>query len=110
MTEKHNIHLIDEDDIIEMAYDLFLEGAIDNLEPADQLIFALQFEESGAAEIVDLTDNWQGILPNEANLSQFSEVIIGLAKNPDDELDDIFARVLISRHPTEPFHSILWKK
>ncbi|HEC8327112.1 TPA: DUF440 family protein [Providencia rettgeri] len=110
MTEKHNIHLIDEDDIIEMAYDLFLEGAMDNLEPADQLIFALKFEESGAAEIIDLTDNWQGILPSEANLSQFSEVIIGLAKNPDDELDDIFARVLISRHPTEPFHSILWKK
>ncbi|WP_272681379.1 HI1450 family dsDNA-mimic protein [Providencia sp. PROV129] len=110
MTEKHNIHLIDEDDIIEMAYDLFLEGAMDNLEPADQLIFALQFEESGAAELIDLTDNWQGILPSEANLSQFSEVIIGLAKNPDDELDDIFARVLISRHPTEPFHSILWKK
>ncbi|HGV3501148.1 TPA: HI1450 family dsDNA-mimic protein [Providencia stuartii] len=110
MTEKHNIHLIDEDDIIEMAYDLFLEGAMDNLEPADQLIFALQFEKSGAAETIDLTDNWQGILPSEANLSQFSEVIIGLAKNPDDELDDIFARVLISRHPTEPFHSILWKK
>ncbi|KLN45617.1 dsDNA-mimic protein, partial [Providencia rettgeri] len=110
MTEKHNIHLIDEDDIIEMAYDLFLEGAMDNLEPADQLIFALQFEESGAAEIVDLTDNWQSILPNEADFSQFSEVIIGLAKNPDDELNDIFARVLISRHPTEPFHHILWKK
>lgn len=38
MTEIQNTPLIDEDDIIEMAYDLFLEGAMDNLEPADQLI------------------------------------------------------------------------
>ncbi|WP_369311045.1 HI1450 family dsDNA-mimic protein [Providencia rettgeri] len=110
MTEQHNIHLIDEDDIIEMAYDLFLEGAMDNLEPADQLIFALQFEESGAAEIIDLTDSWHGILPEKSDLSQLSEVIIGLAKTPEDELDDIFARILISRHPTKPFHHILWKK
>ncbi|BBU95848.1 MULTISPECIES: HI1450 family dsDNA-mimic protein [Providencia] len=110
MTEIQNTPLIDEDDIIEMAYDLFLEGAMDNLEPADQLIFALQFEELGAAEIVPVTLNWQEMITEELNLNQLSEVVIGLAQSPDAELDDIFARVLISRHPSKPFHHIFWKK
>ncbi|EJD6377978.1 MULTISPECIES: HI1450 family dsDNA-mimic protein [Providencia] len=110
MTEIQNTPLIDEDDIIEIAYDLFLEGAMDNLEPADQLIFALQFEELGAAEIVPFSHNWQSIINDNIELAQFSEVVIGLAQTPDAELDDVFARVLISRHPSKPFHHILWKK
>lgn len=110
MTETQHTNLIDEDDIIEIAYDLFLEGAMDNLEPADQLIFALQFEESGAAEIIPLSNHWNDFITEKTDLTQFSEVIIGLAQSPDAELDDIFARILISRHPTKPFHHILWKK
>lgn len=109
MTATHNTNLIDEDEIIEIAYDLFLEGAMDNLEPADQLIFALQFEECGAAEIVPITDHWQMISTNEVELKTLSEVVIGLAKTAEDELDDIFARILISRDPKKPFHHILWK-
>lgn len=110
MTELQNTKLIDEDDVIEIAYDYFLEGAMDNLEPADQLIFALQFEEHGAAETVAITDRWQNILVPAHSLENFSEVIIGLAKTPDAELDDIFARILINRDPSKPFHHILWKK
>ncbi|EQA95741.1 hypothetical protein HPS_0727, partial [Glaesserella parasuis 29755] len=33
------------DEAIELAYDIFLEMASDNLEPADILLFNLQFEE-----------------------------------------------------------------
>ncbi|EJD6537579.1 DUF440 family protein [Providencia rettgeri] len=110
MTEKQFIRLIDEDDIIEIAYDLFLEGAMTHLEPADQLIFALQFEELGAAEIAPLSDNWQNIITEQVDLNALSEVVIGLAETPDAELNDIFARILISRHPSKPFHHILWKK
>lgn len=110
MTELQNTKLIDEDEIIEIAYDYFLEGAMDNLEPADQLIFALQFEECGAAETAPLTDIWQDILSPSCSLDNFSEVIIGLAKTPEAEIDDIFARILISRDPSKPFHHILWKK
>ncbi len=110
MTGSVNTNLIDEDEIIEIAYDYFLEGAMDNLEPADQLIFALQFEECGAAETVPLSLSWQNINTIGLVLDNCSEVIIGLAKTADDEINDIFARILISRDPSQPFHHILWKK
>ncbi|MGL5045886.1 MAG: DUF440 family protein, partial [Plesiomonas sp.] len=40
-----------EDELIDNAYDIFLELASDNLDPADIILFNLQFEERGAAEL-----------------------------------------------------------
>lgn len=37
-----------EDETLEQAYDIFLELAVDNLDPADVILFNLQFEERGA--------------------------------------------------------------
>lgn len=37
-----------EDETLEQAYDIFLELAADNLDPADVLLFNLQFEERAA--------------------------------------------------------------
>nr|WP_314267823.1 HI1450 family dsDNA-mimic protein [uncultured Moellerella sp.] len=104
-----NNPLISEDDTIDMAYDLFLEGALEHLDPADQLIFSLQFEERGAVEVVDLQDDWSKLLNKSIDKRIFSEVIIGLAENEDAELDDIFARVLISRDIKQPFVHIIWR-
>ena len=36
-----------EDETLEQAYDIFLELAADNLDPADIILFNLQFEERG---------------------------------------------------------------
>lgn len=110
MSQNPSINLIDEDEIIEIAYDLFLEGAMDNLEPADQVIFALQFEECGAAEIVPFSQDWHILTTQGLPLAQMSEVVIGLAKSSEDEIDDIFARILISRNPKHPFQHIEWKQ
>ena len=38
-----------EDETLEQAYDIFLELAADNLDPADIILFNLQFEERGGA-------------------------------------------------------------
>ncbi|MCW2254571.1 uncharacterized protein YciU (UPF0263 family) [Providencia alcalifaciens] len=110
MTKPQSLTLIDEDEIIEIAYDLFLENAMDNLEPADQVLFALQFEESGAAEIIPLSTNWHSVIQPAFNLDNFSEVIIGLVQSEEDEINDIFARILISRDPMQSFNHILWKR
>ena len=48
--------------LFEQAYDLFLAQAADNLDVADQLLFNLQFEERGAAEVVTLGNDWQFIV------------------------------------------------
>ncbi|EKT56232.1 HI1450 family dsDNA-mimic protein [Providencia sneebia] len=109
MTKTSPVNLIDEDEIIEIAYDLFLENAMTHLEPADQVLFALQFEDNGAAETVPLSAHWQDVIQPDFILENFSEVIIGLAESEQDEINDIFARILISRDPTFPFSHILWK-
>ncbi|MFB0770438.1 HI1450 family dsDNA-mimic protein [Proteus cibi] len=101
--------LISEDDALEQAYDLFLAQAADNLDVADQLLFNLQFEERGAAEVVPLGNDWQFIVGMPVTSACFSEVIIGLAPDDDSDIDDIFGRVLISRDPLQPMFHIIWK-
>lgn len=101
--------LISEDDALEQAYDLFLAQAADNLDVADQLLFNLQFEERGAAEVVALGNDWQFIVGQPVTSTRFSEVIIGLAPDDDSDIDDIFGRVLISRDPLQPMFHIIWK-
>ena len=46
------------DEAIDIAYDIFLEMAPENLDPADIMLFNLQFEERGAVELVETADNW----------------------------------------------------
>ena len=40
------------DEAIDLAYDIFLEMAGENLDPADILLFNLQFEELGAKFLI----------------------------------------------------------
>lgn len=97
-----------EDEALEQAYDIFLELAIDNLDPADVLLFNLQFEDRGAAEIVDTANDWLEHVDFDLNPDFFAEVVIGLT-NVQDEIDDIFARLLICREKDHQFCHIFWK-
>ena len=44
---------------IDLAYDIFLEMAGENLDPADIMLFNLQFEDRGAVEFVETADDWE---------------------------------------------------
>jgi uncharacterized protein len=103
-------HLISYDDVIDVAYDIFLEMAPDNLEPVDVLLFTTQFEERGAAEIVETRADWGEHVGFEVDNEVYSEVCIGLVNEDNDLLDDIFARLLISRDKENKFCHILWKR
>ncbi|HCR4030617.1 HI1450 family dsDNA-mimic protein [Morganella morganii subsp. sibonii] len=103
--------LLSEQETIEMAYDLFLEQAMDNLDPADVLLFNLQFEEIGGAEIVPAGNDWSEFAPFLAQNPACAEVIIGLAPDENADIDQIFARVLISRHFTgSPEYAVRWRE
>lgn len=104
-------NLLDNDELIDTAYDIFLELATDNLEAADILLFNTQFEERGAADMIAVLEDWQSHVDFDvaAEKDNFAEVRIGLV-NDHDELDDIYARVLISRERDRKFCHILWKK
>ncbi|WP_319925124.1 HI1450 family dsDNA-mimic protein [Xenorhabdus littoralis] len=99
-----------QDEALEKAYDIFLEQALSNLDPADSLLFNLQFEERGGAELLELSEVWFEHVDFDLNPDFFSEVIIGLAESDYAEIDDIFARILICREKSHPICHIIWKK
>ena len=102
--------LISYDDAIEAAYDIFLEMAPDSLEPADVLLFTAQFDERGAAELVEVGDDWVEHVGFDIDKEIYAEVRIGLVNEADDQPDDVFARLLISRNPENKFCHALWKR
>lgn len=66
-----------EDETLEQAYDIFLELAVDNLDPADVILFNLQFEERGGAELFDPAPDWEEHVDFDLNPDFFAEVVIG---------------------------------
>ncbi|MEZ8011199.1 MULTISPECIES: HI1450 family dsDNA-mimic protein [Vibrio] len=108
MTEANDF--MSYDDAIDTAYDIFLEMAPDNLEPADVILFTAQFEDRGAAELVETGDDWVEHVGFEVDKEIYAEVRIGLVNEADDVLDNVFARLLISRDPEHKFCHILWKR
>ncbi|RJX70160.1 DUF440 family protein [Vibrio sinensis] len=102
--------LISYDDTIDTAYDIFLEMAPDNLEAVDVILFTAQFEERGAAELVETGDDWEQHVGFSVDKETYAEVRVGLVNEENDVLDDVFARLLVSRDPDNKFCHILWKR
>lgn len=102
--------LMSYDDVIDTAYDIFLEMAPDNLEAADVIIFTAKFEDNGAAELVETGDDWAGHVGFDVDKERYAEVRVGLVDEKSDVLDDVYARLLVSRDPEHKFCHILWKR
>lgn len=106
MTE---ITKLDPDQAIDIAYDIFLEMAPENLDPADILLFNLQFEERGAVEFVETADDWDMEIGVLIDPEAYAEVWIGLV-NDKDEMEDVFAKFLISHREEDREFHVIWKK
>lgn len=102
------INKLNPDDAIDIAYDIFLEMAEAHLDPANILLFNLQFEARGAVEMVETADNWDEEIGTLIDPQAYAEVWIGLINDKDD-MDDIFAKVLISHDQANPEFHIIWK-
>ena len=98
-----------DDELIDNAYDIFLELASDNLDPADIILFNLQFEDRGAAELVDVATDWGSEMGIPASNDLYAEVVIGLV-NEQDVIDDVFARILLNRSKDMKECHIQWKQ
>ncbi|OON40443.1 dsDNA-mimic protein [Izhakiella australiensis] len=99
-----------EDETLEQAYDIFLELAGDNLDPADIILFNLQFEERGGAELYDPAEDWQEQVDFDVNPDFFAEVVIGLGEEDGEPITDVFARVLLCREKDHKLCHIIWKE
>lgn len=97
------------DELIDAAYDIFLELAQDNLDPADMMLLAAQFEDRGAADIVAMGFDWDEHVGFEVDEGEYTEVVIGLV-DEQDALTDVYARLLLSNDKEQKFCHILWKE
>lgn len=103
------IEKLDPDTAIDLAYDIFLEMAPENLDPADIMLFNLQFEERGAVELMETAEDWDEEIGVLIDPEAFAEVWIGLV-NDKDEMDDVFAKFLISHREEDREFHVIWKK
>lgn len=101
--------MLDPNLAIDLAYDIFLEMAGENLEPADILLFNLQFEERGGVELVETAENWEEEIGVLIDPTEYAEVWVGLF-NEQDEMDDVFAKFLISHQEEGREFHVIWKK
>ena len=99
------IKKLDPDTAIDIAYDIFLEMAGENLDPADILLFNRLFEERG----VETADNWEEEIGVLIDPEEYAEVWVGLV-NEQDEMDDVFAKFLISHREEDREFHVIWKK
>lgn len=106
---SHQNIKLDPDTAIDIAYDIFLEMAGENLDPADILLFNLQFEERGAVEFVETAENWEQEIGVLIDPDAYAEVWVGLV-NEQDEMEDIFAKFLISHQEENREYHVIWKK
>lgn len=101
--------MLDPNLAIDLAYDIFLEMAGENLEPANILLFNLQFEERGGVELVETAENWEEEIGVLIDPTEYAEVWVGLF-NEQDEMDDVFAKFLISHQEEGREFHVIWKK
>ena len=97
------------DEAIDLAYDIFLEMAPENLDPADLLLFSLQFEARGGVEMMETSDDWDQEIGTLIDPDAFAEVWISLY-NDQDEIEDVFARFLISHEAENREYHVIWKE
>ncbi len=59
---------------------------------------------------MEVGDDWEEQVGFEVDKEIYAEVRIGLVNEANDELDDVFARMLISLDPDNKACHMMWKR
>ncbi len=97
------------DELIDHAYEIFLELAADNLSQEQIACFNNEFEERGALGDSQPEADWQEYVDFEIDPAKHVEICVGLL-NEEEEFDRLFARMLLSRSPDERQCQIQWQE
>lgn len=103
-----DITLLSIDETLAAAFEIFDEMAEDSLEAQDRLTYQSHFDNNGAAIAVEAGEDWEQHVGFNVDRRVYIEVHIGLTSN--EAIDDLFARMLLSRDPEHKFCHILWKR
>ncbi len=101
-------NLLSVDELLDHAYEIFLELASDNLSQEQIACFNDEFESRGALGDSTPEEAWQEYIDFELDPSLHVEICVGLV-NDDEEFDRLFARMLLSRDPDDRRCQIQWQ-
>lgn len=96
------------DQLMDQAYELFLELAADNLDEATIALFNRDFPEHGGLGDCEPEADWEEEIQAEVKPEEWLEVRVGLL-NAEEEFEYLFARMLINRDPESQECHILWQ-
>ena len=103
----HPVELLEIDDLLDHAYEIFLELASDNLSEEQITLFNAEFADRGALGDSTPDDDWQEYVDFAIDPALHVEVCVGLV-NADEEFDVLFARMLLSRDAEDRRCQIQW--
>jgi len=82
---------------------------IQKLDPDAAIDLAYDIEDRGAVEFVETAGDWEQEIGVLIDPEAFAEVWVGLV-NEKDEMDDVFAKFLISHREEDREFHVIWKK
>ncbi|HAU4887191.1 TPA: DUF440 family protein [Aeromonas hydrophila] len=97
------------DQLVEWAYDQFLEQAADMLAPEQIVDITLEFEQRGAVEATLPNADWSAELGVPVDMERWVEVWVGLLDH-QEEFEVIFATFLLPRHLNEHDVHVRWHR
>jgi len=103
MQQKHS-----PEQLLETAYEIFLQQAADHLPPEDIIDITLEFEERGAVESTRPAGDWIREVGGPFDTESWAEVWIGLLDH-QDEFKVLYAKLLLPWDPSHHDVHIRWK-
>ncbi|MGL5814972.1 HI1450 family dsDNA-mimic protein [Aeromonas sp.] len=97
------------DQLVEWAYDQFLEQAADMLAPEQIVDITLEFEQRGAVEATLPNADWSTELGVPVDMERWVEVWVGLLDH-QDEFEVIYAAFLLPRNRSEHEVHVRWHR
>lgn len=96
------------DDALDIAYDIFLEMAPDNLEFKELTQFEENFDEQGAVVLTEVGSYWLAETGFEATDDEYFEIQLGLADEDGVALDPVLAKILLSKNSEDVSCHVIW--
>ena len=97
------------DQLVEWAYDQFLEQAADMLAPEQIVDITLEFEQRGAVEATLPNADWSTELGAPGDMGLWTEVWVGLLEH-QEEFEVIYATFLLPRDQSEHEVHVRWHR
>ncbi len=100
--------MLSAEQLIELAYERFLESAAEHLPPEDIIDLTLEFEDRGAVESCPPGNEWLSEVPLPFVAEEWLEIWVGLLDH-QDEFDRLFAKILLPKSGERQRAIIHWK-